>query len=96
MPHEISCLNINPVGISESPEAMFCAVGLWTDISVLLFSLPDLTQVAKIDLSSEVVPRSVLLTTFEHVTYVMIGFGDGNLIHFEYDLVRPLRLPELD
>jgi hypothetical protein len=45
MPYEISCVNINPVGSNE--VAQYCAVGLWTDISVRVLRLPSLEQITK-------------------------------------------------
>ncbi len=42
MPHEVSCLSINPL-VSEAgaaaPTALIAAVGLWTDNSVRLLGL---------------------------------------------------------
>jgi hypothetical protein len=40
---------------------------MWTDISVRIFSLPDLELVRKETLGGEIVPRFVLLCTLEGV-----------------------------
>ncbi|GJN15385.1 hypothetical protein PR202_gb02295 [Eleusine coracana subsp. coracana] len=54
--HEISCLDLNPVG--DNPQySSLAAVGMWTDISVRIFSLPDLELVRKETLGGEIVPR---------------------------------------
>lgn len=64
--HEISCLDINPIG--DNPNySHLAAVGMWTDISVRIFSLPDLNLLTKEHLGGEIIPRSVLLCTFEGV-----------------------------
>lgn len=86
MPHEISCLNINPVGVS-GPKAQMCAVGFWTDISVKVLALPKFEEIRSIPIEGEVIPRSVLFYTFDDVTYLFIALGDGHLISFVYDLV---------
>jgi DNA damage-binding protein 1 len=63
--HDISCLDINSVG--ENPQSSsLAAVGMWTDISVRIFSLPGL-QLNWKGKFAEVVPRSVLLCTIEDV-----------------------------
>ncbi|KAK3137829.1 hypothetical protein QOZ80_5AG0361010 [Eleusine coracana subsp. coracana] len=79
--HEISCLDLNPVG--DNPQySSLAAVGMWTDISVRIFSLPDLELVRKETLGGEIVPRSVLLCTLEGVSYLLCALGDGNLFSF--------------
>ncbi|XP_044479397.1 DNA damage-binding protein 1-like [Mangifera indica] len=66
--YEISCLDINPIG--ENPNySQIAAVGMWTDITVRIFSLPDLNLITKEHLGGEIIPRSVLLCAFEGVCY---------------------------
>lgn len=68
--HDISCLDINP--ISENPNhSQLAAVGMWTDISVRIFSLPDLNLITKEHLGGEIIPRSVLLCAFEGVRLIL-------------------------
>lgn len=63
---EISCLDINPIG--ENPNySQLAAIGMWTDISVQIYSLPDLSRITKEHLGGEIIPRSVLLCAFEGV-----------------------------
>jgi len=38
---------------------------------------------------AEIIPRSVLFSTFEGVHYLLVAMGDGNLFNFALDLVRP-------
>uniref|UniRef100_A0ACD5TYR9 Uncharacterized protein n=1 Tax=Avena sativa TaxID=4498 RepID=A0ACD5TYR9_AVESA len=79
--HEISCVDLNPVG--ENPQySSLAAIGLWTDISVSIFSLPDLELIRKESLGGEIVPRSVLLCTLEGVSYLLCALGDGHLFSF--------------
>lgn len=64
--YEISCLDMNPIG--DNPNySQLAAVGMWTDISVRIFSLPDLNLITKELLAGEIIPRSVLLCAFEGV-----------------------------
>jgi DNA damage-binding protein 1 len=87
MPYEIACVNINPVAQEENPQiAQFCAVGLWTEISVRLLRLPSLEEVRKELLGGEIIPRSVLFTTFEGVHYLLVALGDGHVFTFTFDL----------
>ncbi|GAU35905.1 hypothetical protein TSUD_69380 [Trifolium subterraneum] len=79
--YEISCLDINPIG--ENPnQSHLAAVGMWTDISVRLFSLPDLNLITKEHLGGEIIPRSVLLCAFEGMSYLLCALGDGHLLNF--------------
>lgn len=64
--YEISCLDINPIGENSSYSTL-AAVGMWTDISVRMFSLPGLDLITKECLGGEIIPRSVLLCSFEGV-----------------------------
>ncbi|TKY44495.1 DNA damage-binding protein 1 [Spatholobus suberectus] len=79
--YEISCLDINP--IAENPShTHLAAVGMWTEISVRIFSLPDLDLTTKEQLGGEIIPRSVLLCAFEGLSYLLCALGDGHLLKF--------------
>ncbi|KAK9268180.1 hypothetical protein L1049_010622 [Liquidambar formosana] len=85
MEYEISCLDINPIG--ENPNySQLAVVGMWTDISVRIFSLPDLNLITKEHLGGEIIPRSVLLCAFEGITYLLCALGDGHLLNFLLDI----------
>ncbi|KAL0407520.1 UNVERIFIED_CONTAM: DNA damage-binding protein 1 [Sesamum latifolium] len=56
--------------------------GMWTDISVRIFSLPDLNLITKEHLGGEIIPRSVLLCSFEGISYLLCALGDGHLLNF--------------
>jgi DNA damage-binding protein 1 len=64
--YEISCLDVNPVG-NDPNRSHLAAVGMWTDISVRVFSLPNLELITKESLGGEIIPRSVLFCAFEGV-----------------------------
>ncbi|KAL5977135.1 DNA damage-binding protein 1a [Asimina triloba] len=79
--YEISCLDINPIGTNPNYSSL-AAVGMWTDISVRIFSLPGLELITKECLGGEIIPRSVLLCSFEGVSYLLCALGDGHLFNF--------------
>lgn len=86
LPQEVSCLSIDPL-LSHSDDEMkvkshLCALGLWNDNSVRLLRLPDLKEVHSEMLSSEIIPRSVLMVQFEGVNYLLVTLGDGTLYYF--------------
>lgn len=75
--YDISCLDINPIG--DNPNySQLAAVGMWTDISVRIFSLPDLNLITKVHLGGEIIPRSVILCSFEGVSFML------NLANFAF------------
>ncbi|KAF7120412.1 hypothetical protein RHSIM_Rhsim13G0119500 [Rhododendron simsii] len=86
--YEVSCLDMNPIG--ENPNySQLAAVGMWTDISVIIFSIPDLNRVTKENLGGEIIPRSVLLCSFEGDGFWVfdpyghsLNHGDGHLLNF--------------
>ncbi|KAL3643734.1 DNA damage-binding protein 1a [Castilleja foliolosa] len=79
--YDISCLDINPIG--DNPKSsQLAAVGMWTDISVRIFSLPDLNLITKEHLGGEIIPRSVLLCSFDGISYLLCALGDGHLLNF--------------
>lgn len=84
MDYEIACLNISPLG--KETKSSLAAVGMWTDVSVRLVQVPSLQVVTTQPLGGEIIPRSVLLVTFEDVNYLLCGLGDGHLLSF---LLKP-------
>ncbi|TYJ44628.1 hypothetical protein E1A91_A03G238600v1 [Gossypium mustelinum] len=83
--YEISCLDINPIG-ENSNYSHLAAVGMWTDISVRIFSLPELNLITKEQLGGEIIPRSVLLCSFEGTSYLLCALGDGHLLNFQVNM----------
>ena len=41
MSHEVACVDINPCDDANGERSSLCAVGLWTDISVQILTLPE-------------------------------------------------------
>ncbi|KAK5837630.1 DNA damage-binding protein 1a [Gossypium arboreum] len=85
--YEISCLDINPIG-ENSNYSHLAAVGMWTDISVRIFSLPELNLITKEQLGGEIIPRSVLLCSFEGTSYLLCALGDGHLLNFQVNMTN--------
>ncbi|KAM8763198.1 DNA damage-binding protein 1 [Acanthopagrus schlegelii] len=86
MEHEVACLDITPLG-DGGGESPLCAVGLWTDISARVLRLPCFTALHKEMLGGEIIPRSILMTTFEGSYYLLCALGDGALFYFGLDLL---------
>eukprot|EP00053_Salpingoeca_punica_P018619 m.183179 g.183179 ORF g.183179 m.183179 type:complete len:1098 (+) comp17470_c0_seq1:86-3379(+) len=76
LPHEIACVALSAAQPDGSTR--FCAVGLWHDISVRVLALPDFRELHKDVLAGETIPRSLLLTTMDGLSYLMCGLGDGS------------------
>ncbi|XP_030232725.1 DNA damage-binding protein 1 [Gadus morhua] len=85
MEHEVACLDITPLG-EAGDQSPLCAVGLWTDISARVLKLPCFTTLHKEMLGGEIIPRSILMTTFEGSYYLLCALGDGALFYFGLDL----------
>lgn len=69
-------------GRKSKRKANFVAVGLWTDISAVVLSLPNLEVYHKEKLGGEIIPRSILMTTFEGINYLLCALGDGSMFYF--------------
>ncbi|XP_014678579.1 PREDICTED: DNA damage-binding protein 1-like [Priapulus caudatus] len=81
MEHEVACLDATPLG-SEGERAQRCAVGLWTDISARVLKLPGFDPLHVEMLGGEIIPRSILMTTFEGINYLLVALGDGSVFYF--------------
>lgn len=78
---EIACLDITP--LTESIiKTEICAIGLWTDISARILHLPSFQELHREMLGGEIIPRSILMTTFEGIHYLLCALGDGSLFYF--------------
>ena len=91
---EIACLDCTPLSDPGDPAAQLCAIGTWTaEVSLLI--MPDLKPVTTSALgasggggggaSGGVIPRAVLLCSFEGSPYLLAGLGDGQLHTFGVD-----------
>jgi DNA damage-binding protein 1 len=81
--HEVSCIDIHPLSGETSTDIV--AVGMWTEISVRILSLPTLEPVLVEKLGGEILPRSVLFVSFENINYLLCALGDGHLFTFKLD-----------
>ncbi|KAK7098349.1 DNA damage-binding protein 1-like isoform X2 [Littorina saxatilis] len=81
MEHEVACLDITPLKEGES-LAELIAVGLWTDISSRVLRLPSFESLHTEMLGGEIIPRSILMATFEGLRYLLVALGDGSLFYF--------------
>jgi DNA damage-binding protein 1 len=68
-----------------SSRSDIVAVGLWTDISVCLLRLPSLERIYTEKLGGEIIPRSILVTKFEGINYLLCALGDGSMFYFVLD-----------
>ncbi|XP_030764681.1 DNA damage-binding protein 1 [Sitophilus oryzae] len=78
---EVSCLDISPLG-DNATSSDIVAVGLWTDISARILKLPSLTESHKELLGGDIMPRSILMATFEGHDYLLCALGDGSMYYF--------------
>ena len=81
MDHEVACLDISPLKDGEQRSEL-CAVGLWTDISARLLKLSTFDSLHVEMLGGEIIPRSILMATFEGIHYLLCALGDGSLFYF--------------
>ena len=84
---EIACLDCTPLSDPGDAAARLCAVGTWT-AEVFLLTMPDLRVVTTSPLGGGgggVIPRAVLLCSFEGMPHLLAGLGDGALHTFGVD-----------
>lgn len=85
MEHEVACVDLTPLREGEE-KSHLCAIGLWTDISARVLSLPDFNSLHVEMLGGEIIPRSILMTTFEGIHYLLCALGDGSLFYFNFNI----------
>ncbi|XP_064600976.1 DNA damage-binding protein 1-like [Liolophura sinensis] len=85
MEHEVACADISPLR-ADSEKADLCALGLWTDISVRVVKLPNFDSLHVEMLGGEIIPRSILMSTFEGLHYLLCALGDGSLFYFNLNI----------
>ncbi|KAG0292818.1 DNA damage-binding protein 1a [Dissophora globulifera] len=71
--NEIACVDITSIDLANAHASQVCAVGLWTDIKVSLVRLPSMEILTSYDLPGEILPRSLLLSRFEGIPYLLVG-----------------------
>ncbi|CAF3432385.1 unnamed protein product [Rotaria sp. Silwood1] len=89
LPHNIACLDITPLN-SRDERTDLCVIGLWTQISVWICRLPTLDILHKELLTSDTLPRSVAMITFDGQPYVFVSLADGPIVYYLLDIERGL------
>lgn len=79
--YEVACLDLTPLS-EGSTVADLLAVGLWTDISARIFRLPTLEELYNEALGGEIIPRSILMSCFDQINYLLVALGDGSMFYF--------------
>lgn len=82
--YEVACLDISRLD-DNATRAELVAVGLWTDISACILRLPNLEFVHTEKLGGEIIPRSILMASFEGIVYLLCALGDGSMFYFVLD-----------
>lgn len=84
MEHEVACLDVTPLNGSDTMSTL-CAIGLWTDISARILSLPDFQLLHKEMLGggktiwlSYVLNISVNLLSSPNKTYIIFDYFNYN------------------
>jgi DNA damage-binding protein 1 len=76
---------------SGSGSATILALGMWTDTSVRLLTLPNLQEINRVELGGDVQVRSCVMAQLcPGSSYLMLGLGDGVLVTFSLQLERGL------
>ncbi|XP_060580249.1 DNA damage-binding protein 1-like [Ruditapes philippinarum] len=83
--HEIACVDITPQ-VEGQNKSDIVAIGLWTDISARILKLPSFESLHVEMLGGEIIPRSILMTTFEGIHYLLCALGDGSLFYFHLNI----------
>ena len=78
--HEVACIDITPLN-EEDKKSEILSIGLWTDITVRLFKLPSLEQIAKESLGggkkkSQEEKHRLNLSPFNCRNHSQINFDD--------------------
>lgn len=75
---EIACFDITPQSFGKS----LLSVGFWFNMNVVIYSLPDIEELYREELSSDIIPRSIITAKFEDSYYLLCALGDGSVYYF--------------
>ncbi|CAF1555514.1 unnamed protein product, partial [Rotaria sordida] len=89
LPYNIACLDITPLN-SRDERTNLCVIGLWTQISVWICRLPTLDILHRESLTSDTLPRSVAMITFDGQPYVFVSLADGPIVYYLLDIEHGL------
>jgi DNA damage-binding protein 1 len=84
MDHDIACVDVRSLE-GSSGTGHFCAIGLWTDISACVLRLPSLDTLHTQPLGGDILPRSILISSFNGHAYLLVALGDGTLHYYKMD-----------
>ena len=84
--NQASCLDVDFPLSSADAGSPIVAVGMWDDISIRILRLPSLELATHEVLGGDYIARSVILTLFDEIPYLLCGLGDGNLCSFVIDM----------
>lgn len=76
---EIACFDL---------RTQLLSVGFWFNMNIVIFSLPDITELYREELNSDMLPRSIITAKFEDNYYLLCALGDGSVYYFNLDLNR--------
>lgn len=71
--------------LSASRSAII-VVGMWTDNTARILSLPTLDELCRVSLGTDIQVRDVLVVEMGGKLFMMVGVGDGHLFTYSVDL----------
>lgn len=81
---QIACLDITPL----VPGTQLLSVGFWFNKNIVIYSLPEMKELFREELSSDVLPRSIITAKFEENCYLLCALGDGSVHYFQLDPIN--------
>lgn len=80
---EIACFDITPLTSTKH----LLSVGFWFNMNIIIYSLPDITELYREELNSDMIPRSIITAKFEDNYYLLCALGDGSVYYFNLNPV---------
>lgn len=78
---EIACFDMSPI-----PDAQLLSVGFWFNMNIVIYSLPEMTELYREEIaSSDMIPRSIVTAKFEDNCYLLCALGDGSVYYYNLD-----------
>jgi len=78
---EIACFDITPL----TPKVNLLSIGFWFNMNIVIYSLPDIKELYREELSSDMIPRSIITAKFDDNYYLLCALGDGSVYYFNLD-----------
>ncbi|XP_064399977.1 DNA damage-binding protein 1-like isoform X3 [Halichondria panicea] len=83
MEYEVACVDVTPLG--DERKSSIATIGLWTDISVRVLTLPSLETIYTEPIPGDIIPRSILMVVFGGIAYLLCALGDGTLLYYQLE-----------